>query len=60
MKKLLIYAKNPYTDKNELIRRISVSADFIGIGKKGQINIQEFKNLAGYLEPHFSTVEVLD
>ncbi len=59
MKKLLIYYKDSPETQSYLVRVIYVSADFIGIGKKGQINTQEFKQLALDLEPNHSTIEII-
>lgn len=60
MKRLLIYRRDPITDKNILIRRVQISADFVGIGRNGQINHSEFLKLAHDLEPIVTTIEVLN
>ena len=57
MKKILIYILNENKNKI-LIRSIRVTPDFIGIGKKGQINQQEFRNFANDLEPNCIAIEI--
>jgi len=58
MKKLLIYRRES-NGENLLLRAINVTADFNGIGKKGQINNEEFKRLALDLEPTATSHEVV-
>jgi len=50
MKKLLIYSRNS-EGVNVLLRSVRVTIDFIGIGKNGQLNNEEFKKLSLDLEP---------
>jgi hypothetical protein len=58
MKKLIIYRRDE-NNLNQVLRTIRVTADFIGIGKKGQINNEEFKKLALDLEPTATSHEVI-
>ena len=58
MKKLIIY-RSAENNLNQVLRTIRVTADFIGIGKKGQINNEEFKKLALDLEPTATSHEVI-
>lgn len=58
MKKLFIYRKTD--DKKFLLRTITVSSSFIGIGKFGAINPGEFKKLAEDLEPTSNQFSIVD
>lgn len=65
MKKLFIYRKNGKVnargeEQSDLIRTTTVHSSFIGIGKKGQINHNDFKELALDLEPTATSHLVLD
>lgn len=57
MKILKIYRRE-LNMSNTLIRVIRVTADFMGIGKNGQINNAEFKSLALFLEPEATSHSV--
>ncbi len=60
MKKLLIYNRDSMDSSPYLTRSITVSADFIGIGNKGQINEQEFKKLAQDLVPEHYSIQIIN
>lgn len=59
MKKLLIYSRNS-KGVNVLLRSVRITADFIGIGKNGQINNEEFKKLSLDLEPTATSHQLLN
>ncbi len=59
MKKLLIYTKD-HNDKSILIRSMRITPDFIGINKKGEVNEVEFKRLASDLEPHTTSIQIVN
>lgn len=59
MKKLLIFSRD-FNGKNILLRAVRVTADFIGIGTKGQINNEEFKKLALDLEPTATSHQIVN
>lgn len=44
----------------ELVRSIKVQPSFHGIGKKGQIYLQDFRSLMADIEPSCDSMEVLD
>ena len=58
MKKLIIYRRDE-NNLNQVLRTIRETADFLGMGKKGQINNEEFKKLALDLEPTATSHEVI-
>ena len=58
MKKLLIYSRNS-EGVNVLLRVVRVTTDFIGIGKNGQINNEEFKKLSLDLEPTATSHQII-
>jgi len=58
MKKLLIYSRNS-EGVNVLLRVVRVTIDFIGIGKNGQINNEEFKKLSLDLEPTATSHQII-
>lgn len=58
-KKLLIYRRNDL-GQLELLRTIAVAETFIGIGKNGNINNEEFKKLALDLEPDSTSCDIID
>jgi len=60
MKKLLIYCKASPESQSICVRSVRVTADFIGIGHKGQINEQEFKRLASDLVPDYSSIQIVN
>lgn len=47
-------------NKKRLLRVISVSSTFIGIGKKGSVNISDFSRLAKDLEPTMEGFTIMD
>lgn len=60
VKKLTIFRKIPGTPLNEVLRTVNIHATFVGIGKNGQINSNEFKLLAEDLEPTSTGWSVID
>lgn len=54
MKKILIY------HEGKVIRVVTVHPSFMGIGKRGQVNHDEFKKLALNLEPTADRHEIMD
>lgn len=62
MKKLFIYKNEDFNGvlvKN-LLRVITVHPTFVGIGRNRNIDVSEFRKLAEYLEPNFSSIAVID
>lgn len=59
MRKLNIYRREE-NGSNTLLRTIVVRADFIGIGRNGQINDLEFKRLALDLEPEATSHQIIN
>ena len=53
------YQKDDGSKGKQLIRVVNVHPSFQGIGKKGQINIQEFRDLRQDLEPSCDSHEVV-
>lgn len=47
-------------NKKILLRIVNVSPTFIGIGKKGQINVSDFAKLANDLEPKNTGYTLMD
>jgi hypothetical protein len=60
MKKLLIYCKDRPDSQSYCVKSVRVTADFIGIGKNGQINEQEFRKLAQDLIPDYSSIQIVN
>lgn len=59
MKKVTIYGFD-VRGRKSVVRNITVNPQFIGIGKRGQIDSAEFKKLVNSLEPDNIGFSVVD